>query len=172
MTNAHMVIDKTADNAKKAYLALDAKSVQRNHSNLQVILANTVYMYQLYKKYHWHVTGKDFYQYHLLFDKHADEQPELIDLIAERMRTLGLNVAAMPMDVAADATISEKEEAGHDAQVMVRNLLNAHEEYLRLVREAIKVTEDTGDDGTNDLLVSNVLRVHELETWFIRSSVA
>lgn len=165
-------IDDTTDNANKAYLALDPDAVKKNARNLQVILANTIYMYQLYKKYHWHVTGKDFYQYHLLFDKHAGEQPALIDGIAERMRTLGLDVAAMPMDVSADATLSEKEAAGHDPQAMVRNLLNAHEEYLKHVREAVAVTEDAGDDGTNDLLVSDVMRVHELQTWFIRSSVA
>lgn len=167
-----MVIDDTADNAPKAYLALDAAAVKRNHRNLQVILANTIYFYHLYKKYHWHITGNDFYQYHLLFDKHANEQPELIDLVAERMRTLGLNVAAMPMDVSADATISEKDEVGHDPQVMVNNLLHAHEEYIRVLREAIKVTDDTGDAVTNDILVSDVLRVHELQTWFIRSSLA
>jgi len=167
-----MTIDDTADNASKAYLALSAEAVQKNHGNLQVILANTIYMYQLYKKYHWHVTGKDFYQYHLLFDKHAEEQPPLVDLVAERMRTLGLNVAAMPMDVSADATLTEKEEAGHDPQAMVRNLLEAHEEYIKIVRTAIKITEETGDAGTNDLLVSDVLRVHELQTWFIRSSLA
>ena len=165
-------IDRTADNASHAFLALDAEAVKKNHQHLQVILANTIYMYQLYKKYHWHVTGKDFYQYHLLFDKHAGEYPERIDLLAERMRTLGLNVAAMPMDVAADATITEKEEAGHDPRVMVQNLLVAHEEYIRVLREAIGISESTGDDGTNDLLVSDILRVQELQTWFIRSSVA
>lgn len=166
-----MKIDDTADNAPKAYLALEAAAVQKNHRNLQVILANTIFMYQLYKKYHWHVTGKDFYQYHLLFDKHAGEQPKLIDLIAERMRTLGLDVAAMPMDVAADATLTEKEEVGHDPQKMVANLLAAHEEYIKVVRDAVKITEDTGDAGTNDILVSDVLRTHELEVWFIRSSL-
>jgi len=167
-----MVMDDTADNAIKAYLGLDAEVVQKNHRNLQVILANTIFMYHLYKKYHWHVTGEDFYQYHLLFDKHANEQQPLIDLIAERMRTLGLNVAAMPMDVSADTTLTEKEEADHDPQLMIHNLLVAHEEYLNVVREAIKDTEETGDAGTNDLLASDVLRVHELQTWFVRSSVA
>ena len=166
-----MTIDDTADNASHSYLALDAEAVQKNHRNLQVILANTLYMYQLYKKYHWHVTGKDFYQYHLLFDKHAEEQPVLVDLIAERMRTLGINVSAMPMDVSADTTLSEKEEVGHDPQAMVRNLLVAHEEYIKILREAIKITDETGDAGTNDLLVSDILRVHELQTWFIRSSL-
>lgn len=166
-----MTIDDTADNASKAYLALDAEAVQKNHRHLQVILANTIYLYQLYKKYHWHVTGKDFYEFHLLFDKHAAEQEPLIDLIAERMRTLGLNVAAMPMDVSADATLTEKEEAGHNPEIMVRNLLVAHEEYIKVLREAIKVTDETDDAGTNDLLVSDVLRVQELQTWFIRSCV-
>lgn len=167
-----MTINDTADNAKKAYLALDAEAVQKNHRNLQVILANTLYTYQLYKKYHWHVAGPDFYHYHLLFDKHASEQPPLVDLVAERMRTLGLNVAALPVDVASDATLSEKEEAGHDPQAMIRNLLNVHEDYLKVVREAVRVTEETDDGTTNDILVSNVMRTHELETWFIRSSLA
>ena len=160
------------DNASKTYLALEDATLQESTALLQTILANTIYMYSLYKKYHWHVDGKDFYQYHLLFDKHADEQPAIIDTVAERLRTLGSMAPGMPADVEAKATLTEKTEAGHDAQKMVRNLLAAHEEYIAIVRKAVDKTDKNADTGTNDLLVSDVLRVHELELWFIRSCVA
>ncbi|MDB5182807.1 MAG: starvation/stationary phase protection protein [Candidatus Saccharibacteria bacterium] len=162
----------TADNASKTYLALSDEALQESTMLLQTILANTVFFYSLYKKYHWHVTGEDFYQYHLLFDKHADEQPAIIDLVAERLRTLGSMAPAMPADVAANTTIKEASDAGHDAQAMVKNLLKAHEDYIEVVRKAIEKTEKNNDMGTNDILVSDVLRVHELELWFIRSSLA
>jgi starvation-inducible DNA-binding protein len=161
----------TDDNAEKTYLALPDEAVQQNIKNLQVLLANTMYLYSLNKKYHWHVTGEDFYQYHLLFDKHADEQLPIVDLLAERLRTLGSRASGMPDEVVANTTLKEADDAGHYPQAMVRNLLKVYERHLASIREAVKVTEDTNDVGTNDLLASDVLRVNELQLWFIRSSL-
>ena len=162
----------TDDNAPKTYLGLDDDALQQNSKNLQTILANTLYIQSLYKKYHWHVTGASFYPYHLLFDKHAGEQTDIIDGVGERLRAIGVTAPGMPEDVVKLTTLSEAKPAEHDPQAMVQNLLEAHEAYIKVVREAIKVTDENNDEATNDLLVSDILRVHELQVWFIRSSLA
>lgn len=159
----------TKDNAPKTYLALSDSSLQKSEAQLRTILANSLYIQSLYKKYHWHVDGHDFYEYHLLFDKHAGEQTPIIDAVGERLRTIGCDAPGMPDDVLTNKSVEEPADPGHDAQKMVQNLLQCHEQYIKAVRAAVKITEDNDDAGTNDLLVSEVLRVHELELWFIRS---
>lgn len=153
----------------KTFLGADGKTLRESCKDLQTILANTIFMQSVYKKYHWHVAGEDFYQYHLLFDKHAGEQIPLVDLLAERIRTLGGVAEGMPADVVKNTTLSELGEPGSDAGKMVASLLKLHDDYMQVVRKAAKAAADREDDGTNDLLVSDVLRVHELQTWFIRS---
>jgi starvation-inducible DNA-binding protein len=155
----------------KTYLSLDEESLQPVIMALQTTLANTMFMQQLYKKYHWHVAGEDFYQYHLLFDKHAAEQLPIIDALAERMRTLGGTVAAMPADIVKYASLKEGADVGHKPQDMVDSLLAAHQSYLEQLHEAVTIADDADDEGTEDLLVSEALRVHELELWFLRSSI-
>jgi len=160
----------TKDNARKTFLGKSDNELQRSTAILQSILANTIFIYSLYKKYHWHVVGKDFYEYHLLFDKHAEQQLPIIDAVAERLRTLGEIAPGMPQDIIKNSTLKEPSGATQDPVIMVNNLLKIHEAYIQEVRGAIEITNTSGDEGTNDLLVSDVLRVHELQTWFIRSS--
>lgn len=160
------------DNASKTYLAISTEAVQQSVQLLQSLLADSLFMYQLYKKYHWHVTGSDFYQYHLLFDKHAEEQLPIIDLIAERLRTLGSVAPGMPQDVIENASLSEPGLDSDSPLSKVKNLLETHEAYMTTLRQAISVCNDNDDEGTSDLLVSDVLRVHELQVWFLRSSLA
>ena len=155
----------------KTYLALDEETLQPVIEALQLTLVNTIFMQQLYKKYHWHVAGEDFYQYHLLFDKHAGEQLPIIDALAERIRTLGGTVAAMPADVAKLASLKEGKDVGHKPQDMVESLLAAHQAYIEQLHRAVAVADDADDEGTEDLLVSEALRVHELQLWFLRSSI-
>ena len=67
-------------------------------AQLNQILADTITLSDLYKKSHWQVAGPTFYQLHLLFDKHYDEQVELVDSIAERIQLLGgVSIAMAPM---------------------------------------------------------------------------
>lgn len=155
----------------KTFLSLDQDTLATSVAHLTPLLADTLFMYNLYKKYHWHVEGEDFYQYHLLFDKHANEQLPIADSIAERIRTLGGKAAGMPTEVDANKTTSEPAQPGNDGQKMIRNLCEIHEAIIGRTRQAIKKIEDAGDEGTADLLVSELLRVHELQLWFIRSSM-
>ena len=156
-------------NHSPSITGLSEEATEKSCRFLQVILANTIFMQQLYKKYHWHVQGNAFYELHLLFDKHAGEQLPIIDTVAERIRTLGGRAEGLPQDVITNTTLSEHGDPGFDSTNMLENLLEAHEKYQLKVRDALKELEQSGDEGTLDILVSDVLRVHELQTWFIRS---
>lgn len=153
------------------FLALDKSIADKSSALLVPILADTIFLHHLYKKYHWHVAGPTFYQYHLLFDKHAAEQLPIIDALAERLRTLGSIAPGMPDDVMRNKTIDEPPSPGSRPERMVVNLCDVHATIMSTVREAIKTTEAAGDAGTADLLTSEVLRAHELQLWFIRSSL-
>ena len=162
-----MEISKQDSNTQ---LSLGRNNEDDSIKQLVPLLANELFMYSLYKKYHWHVEGEDFYQYHLLFDKHADEHLPLADLLAERIRTLGGRAPGMPEEVVKNKTLEEPAEPGSDGQKMVQNLCKVHEAAIALLRKAAKTTDENDDAGTNDIVVSDVLRLHELQLWFIRSS--
>jgi starvation-inducible DNA-binding protein len=125
----------------------------------------------LYKKHHWQVVGPTFYSLHLLFDKHYDEQVELVDLIAERVQLLGGVSVAMAADVAERTLIPRPPKGREDVPVQISRLLHAHEIVLKEARTMARLAADYGDDGTNDLLVSDVIRRNELQVWFVAEHV-
>jgi starvation-inducible DNA-binding protein len=138
---------------------------------LNAILADTMILYALYKKHHWLVAGPTFYQLHLLFDKHAEEQLELIDLVAERVQTLGGIAVGDPRHAAELTTIERPPNGAEDVPVMIHRLLDAHETVIEKVRKAIDKTEESKDWGSNDILMSEVLRHNELQVWFVAEHV-
>lgn len=134
---------------------------------LNQVLADTAVLRDLYKKHHWQVAGPTFYQLHLLFDKHHNEQRELVDELAERVQLLGGIAIAMPQDV-AEATQLERPPRGREpVPVQLSRLLEAHERILIEARTAARRATELGDDGTNDLLVSDVIRTNEMQVWFL-----
>jgi starvation-inducible DNA-binding protein len=134
---------------------------------LNQILADSIVLHGLYKKYHWLVRGHTFYQLHLLLDKHAGEQLKLVDLIAERVQTLGGIAVADPRHVAEITSLPRPPDGAEEVPAMLSRLLDAHEAVIGEVRVAVTRTAESRDDGTNDLLMSDVLRAHELQVWFI-----
>ena len=134
---------------------------------LNQVLVDTMSLRDLYKKHHWQVSGHTFYQLHLLFDKHFEEQEELIDSIAERIQLLGGISIAMAGDVAEMTKVERPPKGREEVPVQISRLLEAHELILKESHEYAKKADDAGDDGTNDLLVSNVIRTNELQVWFI-----
>ena len=134
---------------------------------LNEILADTMILYALYNKHHWLVAGPTFYQLHLLFDKHADEQLELVDLLAERVQSLGGIAVGDPRHAAELTSIDRPPNGSEDVPAMIHRLLDAHETVIEKVRRGIEKTEKSGDWGSNDLLMSDVLRRHELQVWFV-----
>jgi starvation-inducible DNA-binding protein len=152
-------------------IALSEQARKESCQVLNEILADTTILYAMYKKHHWLVAGPTFYQLHLLFDKHAEEQLALIDLIAERVQSLGGIAIGDPRHAAELTTIERPPNGAEEVPVMIDRLLTAHEEVLGKVRRAIDATEESGDWGSNDLLMSDVLRRHELQVWFLSEHV-
>lgn len=138
---------------------------------LNEILADTMVLYALYKKHHWLVAGPTFYQLHLLFDKHAEEQLVLIDDLAERVQSLGGIAVGDPRHAAELTTIPRPPDGAEELTVMIDRTLRAHETVIRKVRTGIKTTEESEDWGSNDLLMGDVLRRHELQVWFLSEHV-
>ena len=134
---------------------------------LNQILADTITLRDMYKKHHWQVVGETFYQLHLLFDKHYEEQNTLVDEVAERIQLLGGISIAMAADVAETTSIERPPRGREEVPVQLSRLLEAHEQILKEARDYAKAADERGDDGTNDLLVSDVIRTNELQVWFI-----
>jgi starvation-inducible DNA-binding protein len=148
-------------------IGLDEKVCAGSVENLNQILADTITLRDMYKKHHWQVAGHTFYQLHLLFDKHHGEQDELVDTIAERIQLLGGISIAMAADVAETTIIPRPPRGREEAPVQLSRLLEAHETILKEARTMAKQASAAGDDGTNDLLVSDVIRTNELQVWFL-----
>ncbi len=148
-------------------IALAAQARTKSAQLINEILADTTILYALYKKHHWLVAGPTFYQLHLLFDKHAEEQAELIDELAERVQMVGGIAVGDPRHAAELTTIPRPPDGAEPVPVMIDRLLQAHEIIIEKVREGIKATEESEDWGTNDLLMGDVLRRHELQVWFL-----
>ncbi|MGI8657783.1 MAG: Dps family protein [Candidatus Limnocylindria bacterium] len=148
-------------------IGLAEKARRESSELLNEILADTTILYALYKKAHWNVAGPTFYQLHLLFDKHAEEQLELIDLVAERVQALGGIAVGDPRHAAELTTIERAPDGAEDVPAQITRLLQAHETVIGKVRDGIETTEKSKDWGSNDLLMGDVLRRHELQVWFL-----
>ncbi|HVB57550.1 MAG TPA: DNA starvation/stationary phase protection protein [Candidatus Acidoferrales bacterium] len=155
----------------KLPIALDERVCAHSAENLNQLLADTMTLRDLYKKHHWQVAGPTFYQLHLLFDKHHGEQDELVDEIAERIQLLGAVSIAMAADVAETTLIPRPPRGREEAPEQISRLLEAHEIILKEARTMAGQADEAGDDGTNDLLVSQVIRTNELQVWFIAEHV-
>ncbi|MEV0173248.1 DNA starvation/stationary phase protection protein [Streptomyces sp. NPDC050803] len=134
---------------------------------LNKVLADTQILYGLYKKHHWLMRGATFYQLHLVLDKHAGEQLALVDTLAERVQTLGGVAVGDPRHVAEITSIPRPPDGVEEVPAMLSRLLEAHEAILIEAHDAAARIGELGDDGTNDLLVSQVIRTGELQAWFL-----
>jgi starvation-inducible DNA-binding protein len=152
-------------------ISLEQKVRLTNVDKLNPLLADTMTLRDMYKKHHWQVAGPTFYQLHLLFDKHYGEQAELVDALAERVQTLGGVSIAMAHDVAETTRIPRPPRGREDVNTQLFRLLEAHEVIIAETRELAEAADQNGDQGTNDLLVSQVLRTNEFQVWFITEQI-
>jgi starvation-inducible DNA-binding protein len=157
---------------KELPIALPDNARAQSVGILNQLLADTMTLRDLYKKHHWQMSGATFYQLHLLLDKHYEEQAELVDMIAERIMTLGGISIAMAPDVTEMTKISRPPKGREDVPSQLARLLEAHEIILRQAHEGASAADEAGDDGTNDMLVSNVIRTNEPQVWFIAEHLA
>jgi starvation-inducible DNA-binding protein len=160
-------IQKYGDVVKDLPHRLNAEVRSKMCGQLNQLLADSITLRDMYKKHHWQVAGPTFYQLHLLFDKHFGEQVEIVDTIAERIQLLGGVTIAMGGDVAKVSKIPAPPRGREEVPVQISRLLEAHKMIMEECHEIAEAADDAGDDGTNDLVVSDVLRANELQSWFI-----
>jgi len=146
---------------------LDAEVRQEMVGKLNQLLADSITLRDMYKKHHWQVSGPTFYQLHLLFDKHFEEQVEMVDTIAERIQLLGGVTVAMGGDVAEMTHIPRPPRGREEVPVQIARLLQAHKHIMQCCHDIAEAADEAGDDGTNDMVVSDILRANELQSWFI-----
>jgi starvation-inducible DNA-binding protein len=139
----------------------------RSVEALNALVADTAVLRDMYKKHHWQVSGPTFAQLHALFDKHYELQVELLDLLAERVQTLGGVTLAMAQDIAEVSRLPRPPRGREDPPTQLARLLEAHELILERARDAAHAAADDGDDGTNDLIISEVVRSNEMQVWFL-----
>ncbi len=151
--------------------ALSESVCRKSVENLNQLLADSMTLRDLYKKHHWQLVGATFFELHGLFDKHYEAQTEIVDEIAERIQALGGVSIAMAHDVAEMTLIPRAPRGREEVPVQISRLLHAHEIVLREARTMARQAADDGDDGTNDLLVSNVIRPNEQQVWFVAEHV-
>jgi len=148
-------------------LALPERAARQSVENLNQLLADTSTLRDLYRKHHWQVAGPTFNQLHLLFDRHYEQQDALVDTLAERIQTLGGIGLAMGVDL-GDTTLIPRPPRGREVvPVQLSRLLHGHEIVLKEARAMARQAAESGDDGTNDLIVSDVIRLNELQVWFV-----
>ena len=169
--NAPAPTQKYGTVSQRLPIGLDEKTRLSSVTMLNQLLADTITLRDMYKKHHWQVVGPTFYQLHLLFDKHYEEQAELVDTIAERIQILGGVAVAMAHDVAELSSIPRVPRDREDAPVQVSRLLDGHQRILKNCHDYAGKADDAGDDGTNDLIVSNLIRTNEMQVWFVSEHV-
>jgi starvation-inducible DNA-binding protein len=147
--------------------ALDAKVRADMVAQLNQLLADSITLRDMYKKHHWQVSGPTFYQLHLLFDKHFNEQVEIVDTIAERVQLLGGVTVAMGGDAAEMTKIARPPRGKEEVPVQISRLLEAHKLIIQSCLDISEAADKAGDQGTNDLVISDVLRPNELQSWFV-----
>lgn len=150
-------------------IGLDAKIRRQIVDGLNQVLADTIMLASMYKKHHWQVSGHTFYQLHLLFDKHYEEQSALVDTIAERIQLLGGVTTGMPASVAKLTKVENPPDGVEEVPAQISRLLEAHELILIEARELAAKAGELGDEGSNDMLISDVVRTNELQVWFVAS---
>lgn len=155
----------------KMPIGLDEATCAESVESLNQLLADSMALRDLYKKHHWQVAGPTFHSLHLLFDKHFEEQVELVDAVAERIQALGGVSIATAHDV-AEVTLLPRPPKGREAvPAQISRLLHAHEIVLTEARTMARLAADRGDEGTNDLIVSDLIRTNEMQVWFLAEHV-
>jgi starvation-inducible DNA-binding protein len=153
-------------------LGLPEQARHQSVSALNRLLAHTMAIRDLYKKSHWQTSGTSFYELHLLFDKHYAEQEEMMDALAERVQTLGGVARALARDVVEESRIARGPSGVETPIDQLRRLVDAHEFILTEGRPLSREATDRGDEGTNDLIVSSIVRGNELQSWFVLRHLA
>ncbi len=148
-------------------VVLNEKFCQQSVDNLNQLLADAMCMRDMYNKHRWQATGPAFYQLHEFFGKHAVEQSKIVDTIAERIMMLGGISISMAQEVADTTNIPPPPRGCECPEAQLSRLLQAHEITLQSARTMARRAIEMGDVGTNDMLVSDVIRINESHSQWV-----
>jgi len=157
---ADMTIDIGIDEADRQAIA----------DGLSRLLADTYTLYLKTHNYHWNVTGPMFQTLHLMFETQYNELALAVDLIAERIRSLGAPAPASYRQFAELSSVAEDDDQPA-AEDMIRRLVAGQETVARTARSVFPLVEQAHDEATADLLTQR-LQVHEKTAWMLRSLLA
>jgi starvation-inducible DNA-binding protein len=143
---------------------------QQIAQGLSSLLADTYTLYLKTHNYHWNVTGPMFSTLHLMFEQQYTELALAVDLIAERIRALGVFAPGSYSAFAKLSSIGEAKDVP-SAEEMIRDLVAGNEAVARTARATFPVAEAANDEPTKDLLTQR-LQVHEKTAWMLRSLLA
>lgn len=157
----------TAAKASNADLGISASAGNKVSEMLEQVVANSYALLVKTQNYHWNVKGPMFKQIHELTELQYNEIFASIDIIAERVRALGVVVPASLSLFASKASLSEP-DMRFTASQMVSDLLKDHEWTARQLRKGVALADDAEDVATADLLTKCVAD-HEKHAWMLRS---
>jgi starvation-inducible DNA-binding protein len=148
-------------------IGIDEKDRKKISEGLSALLADSYTLYLKTHNYHWNVTGKMFQTLHAIFETHYTELALAVDLIAERIRSLGFRAPGSYLEFSRLTKIIEETDTP-DSDQMIRNLVNAHETVIRTARSIFPAAESATDEATCDLLTQRI-QLHEKTAWMLRS---
>jgi starvation-inducible DNA-binding protein len=151
-------------------IGISKKDREKLADGLSHVLADSYTLYLKTHNFHWNVTGPMFQTLHLMFETQYNELWLALDLIAERIRALGMPVPATHKSFGKLSSIA-MEEGVPKAQDMIRSLVKGHEAVARTARAVFEVADKANDQPTADLLTQR-LQVHEKTAWMLRSLLA
>ena len=151
-------------------IGIDTADREAIAEGLSRLLADSYTLYLKTHNYHWNVVGPMFNTLHLMFEAQYNELALAVDLIAERIRALGVRAPGSYLEFAALSSITEDEDQP-DAEEMIRRLVIGQETVARTARSVFPVVERASDEPTADLLTQR-LQVHEKTAWMLRSMLA
>ena len=160
----------TATDTTRIDIGIETADREAIAEGLSRLLADTYTLYLKTHNYHWNVVGPMFNTLHLMFETQYNELALAVDLIAERIRALGVRAPGSYREFAALSSIPEDDDLPN-AEEMIRRLVIGQETVARTARSIFPVAEAANDEPTADLLTQR-LQVHEKTAWMLRSMLA
>ncbi len=133
------------------------------------VLADETVLYIKTKNAHWNIVGTDFYDKHKFFETQFGQLDEMIDNVAERIRSIGHFAPATLKSYLSLTHLTEQSNQANTSQGFINELLQDHESIIIILREHIKpFTNDFHDLGSSDF-ITGLMETHEKMAWFLRS---
>lgn len=152
----------------KANIGLTEKNGQAIAQKLNTILADEFLLALKTRNYHWNIEGPNFMEMHKFYEGLYNELDEIIDEVAERVRTLGHYTEGRMVDYLKLTNLQE-EGYSNDQSVQLKSLLDDHETMVRQLRKDIDLMQEKYKDAGNADFLTGLMEKHEKWAWFIRS---